>query len=65
MTLTDAQKIDLMKKNLLTLREDANMALSDSWDRNDSGFEAQIELIDETLEKCGITVWDDGTVKEG
>ena len=30
---------------LRTLREDAEMALNGEWDRTDSGFEAQISLI--------------------
>ena len=31
---------------LETLREDAEMALDGEWDKTDSGFEAQITLID-------------------
>ena len=34
---------------LETLREDAEMALNNEWDRTDSGFEAQISLIDMVL----------------
>jgi hypothetical protein len=36
---------------LKTLKEDAEMALSGDWDRGDYGFEAQIILIDRTLDK--------------
>jgi hypothetical protein len=31
------------------LRKDAEMALNNEWDRTDSGFEAQIILIDNVL----------------
>jgi hypothetical protein len=31
---------------LKTLREDAEMALEGQWDKTDSGFEAQLTLID-------------------
>jgi hypothetical protein len=31
---------------LKTLREDAEMALGGQWDKTDSGFEAQLTLID-------------------
>ena len=34
---------------ILTLREDAEMALSGEWNKSDEGFEAQISLIDEVL----------------
>ena len=34
---------------LETLRKDAEMALNNEWDRTDSGFEAQISLIDMVL----------------
>ena len=34
---------------LETLREDAEMALNNEWDRTDSGFEAQISLINDVL----------------
>ena len=42
---------NLIKKALLTLREDAEMALNNDWDRSDSGFEAQLEIIDEALKE--------------
>ena len=34
---------------LETLRKDAEMALNNEWDRTDSGFEAQISLINDVL----------------
>ncbi len=34
---------------LITLQEDAFWALDDRWDRTDSGFEAQIELINSVI----------------
>ena len=34
---------------ILTLREDAEMALSGEWNKSDEGFEAQISLIDGVL----------------
>jgi hypothetical protein len=34
---------------LITLQEDAEWALNGNWDRSDSGFEAQIELINSVL----------------
>lgn len=34
---------------LICIQEDANMALNNSWDRSDDGFEAQIQLIDSVL----------------
>jgi hypothetical protein len=34
---------------LITLQEDAEWALEDKWDRSDSGFEAQIELINSVI----------------
>lgn len=34
---------------LRTLREDAEMALNDQWDRTDGGFEAQVILINSVL----------------
>jgi hypothetical protein len=43
--------IDEMVSVLKTLKEDAEMALSGDWDRGDHGFEAQIILIDRTLDK--------------
>jgi hypothetical protein len=36
-------------KILTSLKIDAEMALSDEWDRSDDGFEAQIEFIDKIL----------------
>jgi hypothetical protein len=49
--MTDKQKIEELKSVLETLREDAEMALDDRWDRSDYGFECQIELIDNLLIK--------------
>lgn len=34
---------------LITLQEDAEWALEGRWDRTDSGFEAQIELINSVI----------------
>ena len=34
---------------LITLQEDAEWALNGNWDRSDSGFEAQIQLINSVL----------------
>jgi hypothetical protein len=34
---------------LITLQEDAEWALEDKWDRSDSGFEAQIQLINSVI----------------
>jgi hypothetical protein len=34
---------------LITLQEDAEWALEGKWDRTDSGFEAQIELINSVI----------------
>ena len=34
---------------LITLQEDAEWALNGNWDRSDSGFEAQIELINSVI----------------
>jgi len=34
---------------LITLQEDAEWALEGKWDRTDSGFEAQIELINSII----------------
>jgi len=34
---------------LITLQEDAEWALDGRWDRTDSGFEAQIELINSVI----------------
>ena len=36
--------------NLLkTIKEDAMMALDNTWDRSDNGFEVQLQLIDDFL----------------
>jgi hypothetical protein len=37
-------------KLLETLKEDAEAALTGSWDKGDSGFESQITLIDRVLD---------------
>lgn len=34
---------------LICIQEDANMALDNSWDRSDDGFEAQLLLIESVL----------------
>ena len=39
-------------RQLLFIRQDAEMALSGEWDKDDDGFEAQIELIDEVLDSA-------------
>lgn len=44
-----APAIAEMVDTLQSVADDANMALSDDWDRSDVGFEAQIELIESTL----------------
>jgi hypothetical protein len=53
MTTLDASVFDKVFEPLVstlnTLRNDAEMALNDEWDRTDSGFEAQIILIDNVL----------------
>jgi hypothetical protein len=50
MTTLDASVFDKVFEPLVstlnTLRKDAEMALNNEWDRTDSGFEAQITLID-------------------
>lgn len=42
---------EVIEKILLTLKEDAEMALDGRWDKTDKGFEAQLHLIDEALEE--------------
>ena len=53
MTTLDASVFDKVFEPLVstlnTLRKDAEMALNNEWDRTDSGFEAQITLIDMVL----------------
>ena len=53
MTTLDASVFDKVFEPLVstlnTLRKDAEMALNNEWDRTDSGFEAQIILIDNVL----------------
>jgi len=44
--------LDKAKKLLKTLRQDAKLALSGSWDKSDEGFEAQIHLIDQFFNDC-------------
>ncbi len=39
---------------LSCLHEDAEMALDDTWDRSDSGFVTQTELIDEIFDMMGV-----------
>ncbi len=53
MTTLDSEVFEKVFEPLLTtlktLREDAEMALNDSWNRSDEGFEAQLILIDEVI----------------
>ena len=46
---------DELKKEVIdtlnTLREDAEMALDGRWDKSDHGFESQIMVIDQMLNK--------------
>ena len=53
MTTLDSEVFEKVVEPLIstlnTLRNDAEMALSGEWDRTDSGFEAQIILIDDVL----------------
>lgn len=41
--------IERLESVLRTIREDANMALSDEWDRSDDGFESQISVINSVI----------------
>lgn len=58
MKITEKNKTeDLLNeaiKILNTINEDAEMALSDDWDRSDYGFECQQTLIAQFLEKADI-----------
>lgn len=36
-------------KIILTLKQDAEMALNEEWDKSDEGFKAQISIIDKFL----------------
>jgi hypothetical protein len=53
MTTLDSSVFDKVLEPLVstlnTLRLDAEMALNGEWDKTDSGFEAQITLIDMVL----------------
>ena len=53
MTTLDASVFDScttpLVDALITLQEDAEWALEGRWDRTDSGFEAQIELINSVI----------------
>lgn len=53
MTTLDASVFDSctapLVNTLITLQEDAELALEGNWDRSDSGFEAQIELINSVI----------------
>ena len=53
MTTLDASVFDScttpLVDALITLQEDAEWALEGKWDRTDSGFEAQIELINSVI----------------
>ena len=53
MTTLDSEVFEKVVEPLIstlnTLREDAEMALNGKWDKTDSGFEAQITLIDMVL----------------
>ena len=47
--MNEQEKLQEAISVLKTLLEDARMALDNKWDRSDSGFEAQITLIENTL----------------
>ena len=47
--MKDKEKIKILIEALETIEEDAEMALNKSWDKDDDGFEAQIELINQTF----------------
>jgi len=53
MTTLDSEVFEKVVEPLIstlnTLRKDAEMALKGEWDKTDSGFEAQITLIDMVL----------------
>jgi hypothetical protein len=53
MTTLDSEVFESVFEPLIstlnTLKEDAEMALNGDWDKTDSGFEAQITLIDMVL----------------
>ena len=53
MTTLDASVFDScttpLVDALITLQEDAEWALEGKWDRTDSGFEAQIQLINSVI----------------
>ena len=53
--ITSLEEITIeIKETFETLKEDAEMALADNWDRSDDGFLNQIEIIDEILNKLNI-----------
>ena len=43
---------------LSALYTDAELALNDDWDRSDAGFEAQLNAVDEFVEKYQIPIVD-------
>ena len=43
--------IEKLTDTLITLRTDAQMALLGHWDRSNEGFDAQIDLINKTINK--------------
>lgn len=55
-SMTDKEKIDILLHTLSTLAKDAHMALAEEWDRSDDGFSCQLTLIDEALNKTGLTL---------
>ena len=48
------ETVESSNKLLSNIWADAHMALDDVWDRSDSGFEAQIHLIEEHTDKYDI-----------
>ena len=47
--MKNKEKIRILTEALEVLKEDAEMAISEAWDKSDEGFESQIEFIDITL----------------
>lgn len=47
-----------LKELLSCLHTDARMALDDTWDRSNDGFECQIELIEDFAKKHDIDLND-------
>lgn len=51
--MTDKKKIEELIDLIITLRNDAEMALNGKWDKSDDGFKDQIYFIDKKLEELG------------